>query len=110
MADQSDIDLIKNSLPDDSAEDGWDDTFIGTLLDSGVSTTKVSLAFWSGRVGKLSTAIDVSESGSSRSLSRLFDQAKIAYDMWLDKSKAEDALVIAPDTRRPVTFGKMKRV
>lgn len=110
MADQGNIDLVKNSIPDDSAEDGWDDTFIGTLLDSGISVSKVTLAFWSGRVGKLSTAIDVSEAGSSRSLSRLFDQAKIAYDMWLEKTKAEDALVIPPDTRRHATMGKMNRV
>ena len=108
MADQLSIDQVKANIPDDATEDGWDDTFIGNLIDSGVSITKVTLAFWTSRVGKLSTVIDVSESGSSRSLSRLFDQAKVAYDAWLEKSKLEDNP--PPPTRYRAAFHKLKRV
>ena len=107
MADQLSIDQVKNNLPDDPGE-GWSDTAIDALLDSGLSVTKVTLAFWTGRVAKYSTLVDVSESGSSRQLSTLFRQAKEAYDMWLEKSKLEDNPT--PTTRFRIGFHKLKRV
>lgn len=108
MADEADIALVKQNIPGDATEDGWDETHIGTLLDSGLSVTKTTLAFWAGRVAKYSTLVDVSESGSSRQLSRLFDQAKQTYDMWAERSKVEDNP--PPPTRSQVRFHKLKRV
>lgn len=108
MADQSVIDQVKANIPSDAAEDDWTDEFIGGLLDSGASIAKVTLSFWQSRVAKLSTVVDVSESGSSRQLSNLFNQAKIAYDMWLDTVKLEER---PPLPQRPsIAFHKLKRV
>lgn len=108
MADQSQIDLVKVNLPDD-LDENWSDIAIGALLDSGLSITKVTLSFWASRVAKYSSLVDVSESGSSRSLSALFSQAKTAYDMWFEKSKAEDDLASGVSRHR-VAFHKAKRV
>ena len=108
MADQSVIDQVKANIPSDAAEDDWTDEFIGGLLDSGASISRVTLSFWQSRVAKLSTVVDVSESGSSRQLSNLFNQAKIAYDMWLEAVKLEDR---PPLPQRPsIAFHKLKRV
>ena len=108
MAAQELIDQVNANLPDDASDDNWDDTFIGSMLDSGLSVTKVTLAFWSSRVGKLSTVVDVTESGSSRQLSNLFNQAKAMYDIWLAKANLEDNPV--PTTRSSIRFHKMTRV
>ena len=108
MAAQELIDQVKANLPEDASADNWDDTFIGSMLDSGLSVTKVTLAFWSSRVGKLSTVVDVTESGSSRQLSNLFNQAKQMYEIWLAKSNLEDNPV--PTGRSRIRFHKMTRV
>ena len=108
MAAEADIALVVKNIPEDASADGWNDVYIGTLLDTGLSVTKVTLSFWASRVAKYSTLIDVSESGSSRQLSALFNQAKTAYDMWLDKSKLEDNPI--PTGRSSVRFHTLKRV
>lgn len=108
MAEQGLIDQVKANIPEDASEDNWDDTFIGSMLDSGLSVTKVTLAFWSSRVAKLSMVVDVSESGSSRQLSNLFNQAKAVYDLWLEKSKLEDNPIVT--TRSRIAFHKATRV
>lgn len=109
MAHQLVIDQVKANIPDDAIEDNWTDEFIGGLLDSGASISRVTLAFWRGRVAKLSGVVDVTESGSSRQLSNLFNQAKTAYDMWLDAVKLEDAPTPLP-LRPSIAFHKLKRV
>jgi hypothetical protein len=108
MADMGSIDSVLANLPADASEDGWDTNRIGLLLDTGLSVAKVTLSFWAGRVAKLSTVVDVSESGSSRQLSNLFNQAKTAYDLWLEKSKLEDNPVIP--NRYRAAFHKLNRV
>lgn len=108
MATDSDIAAVKANLPDDADSDGWDDTLIGTMLDTGLSVVKTTLAFWNNRVAKLSTVVDVSESGSSRQLSNLFTQAKQVRDMWLEQSTLEDNPI--PTTRSQIVFHKLKRV
>ncbi len=108
MADAGVVAEVKRNIADDADGDGWNDTLIGSLLDSGTSVTKVTLAFWESRVAKLSTIVDVSESGSSRQLGTLFDKAKIARDMWLDKSKLEDNP--EPERRYRAGFHSLKRV
>lgn len=108
MAEQDVIDQVKANISDDASDDGWDDNFIGAQLDAGASVTKVTLAFWGARVGKLADVVDVTENGSSRQLSNLFNQAKVLYDLWLDKSKLEDNPI--PVTRSRIAFHKMTRV
>ena len=107
MADEATIAAVKANIADNPG-DAWSDAAIEALLDSGLSVTKVTLQFWASRVAKYSTAIDVSENGSSRSLSTLFQQAKEAYDMWLQRSKDEENPEVP--NRFRVAFHKAKRV
>ena len=108
MAQQDDIDQVKSNLPDDAEGDGWNDTLIGGMLDTGLSIIKTTLAFWNARVAKLSVVVDVTESGSSRQLSNLFNQAKSVRDMWLEQSNLEDNPVVT--TRSRISFHKATRV
>lgn len=108
MAEQDAIDAVKVNLPADAGEDGFDDVFIGSLLDGGISNTKITLSFWAARVGKLSTVVDVTENGSSRQLSNLFNQAKTAYDLWFERNRLEDNP--PPVTRSNIRFHTATRV
>ena len=108
MATEADILSVQNNIPDDASEDGWDEDYIGGLLDAGLTVTKATLSFWSGRVGKYAALVDISESGSSRSLSQLFTQAKEAYQLWLEASKLEDNPT--PTARYRASFHTLKRV
>lgn len=108
MATEETLAAVKINIPDDADADGWDDAYIGTLLDAGLSITKTTLAFWAARVGKYANLVDISEAGSSRSLSQLFNQAQAMHQIWLDKSKLEDNPV--PETRSRAAFHTLKRV
>lgn len=105
MAEASDILEVQDLLPNDS---DWGEDKITTYLDGGRTVPEVLLAFWRGRASKYSTMLDVSESGSSRSLSQLYQNAKSMIDYWqgvLDKDEA-DALV----DDRPAAVHQLKRV
>lgn len=108
MALEADVISVKNNIPDDAEADGWDDDYISGLLDAGLTVTKATLSFWTARVGKYASLVDVSESGSSRQLSQLFTQAKETYQIWLDKSKLEDNPPVEVRTR--ARFHTLKRV
>ena len=108
MATEADILSVKANIPDNVEDDGWDDDRIGILLDAGLSIIKVTLAFWSSRVGKYANMVDVSEASSTRQISQLFTQAQATYQIWLDRSKLEDNP--PPATRNSIRFHKLKRV
>lgn len=109
MATAEDIQAVKLNLPPGYDVNLWSDDAIGALLDGGTSITKVVLSFWAGQVAKYSAVVDVSENGSSRSMSNLFSQAKDMYEIWLNKSKAEDDATNEVGRQR-IRFHKAKRV
>jgi hypothetical protein len=97
MASPEEIALVKTQIPEESDAYGFDDEAIGAMLDAGLSTTEVILAVWSGISAKTSSMVDVSESGSSRSLSQISSNARAMADWWKLKKEAEDAAAAGPD-------------
>lgn len=91
MADQSAIDAVLLDLADEAVELGFTEIIIGAMLDGGLSATKVTLAGWQSIAGKMTTDMDISESGSSRSFGSLFDKATKMIEIWQAKSDKEDA-------------------
>lgn len=84
MADQASIDAVKLQLPDPAivAEFGFDDTTIGAVLDSGSSISQTILAVWRAIAAKTATFTDVNESGSSRNLTALHNNAREMVTIW----------------------------
>ena len=80
MASPADIEAVKTLL--DGVDDPWDDTKIGTILDSAGSVAKAMQAFWSQRVNATYRLMDVSESGSSRSMSSIYKNAMEQLARW----------------------------
>ena len=90
MAEAADILSVKDLLPSKALEDeGWDDAKITVYLDAGKSVSGVLLQYWDARSAQLYQMIDVSESGSSRSLGKIYDNAKSMAEYWRDRVKSE---------------------
>ena len=90
MADDAAVSAVQAQLPDESDLFGVDSSYIGILLDSGLSETKVILSCWRAIAAKSSTMANVSESGSSRDLSNIFENARQMIDVWQARADDED--------------------
>lgn len=106
MADAADIETVKDLLP---ADPGWDDTKIALYLDAGKSVSEVMTLFWESQASKFSTQIDVNESGSVRSLSKLYDNAIKLAEYWRDRAQKEkDKETLDEDSR--LRFNTITRI
>jgi hypothetical protein len=102
MATPEEIQDVLDDLPDNASDYGWDEQRINDELDSGVAGDALFLKFWR----KVSTAtvglVDMSESGSSRSLSQLHKQAADMAKMYQERIDKEEEPI-------PVTSGIRSR-
>lgn len=111
MAEAAQIEMVKDLLPDSWEEDGWSEEKIGLYLDAEQSVNKVMALFWEGKSSKLYQLIDVSESGSSRSLSKIYDNARTLAEHYRNRAKEEREEAKADvDDSRVTTFGRITRV
>lgn len=90
MADEADVLQVKINIPDDFTQYGWQEETITTLLDSGLSVAKVTLAFYQAMVSRVATMVDVTENSSSRSLGSVYKNAKDLLDYWQKQVDVED--------------------
>lgn len=111
MATPEDVALVKSQILEESDTYGFDDAAISAMLDAGLSTSSTILAVWSGIAGKTSTMVDVTESGSSRSLSTIHNNALAMAEWWKAKVALEavQADPIKPKTSR-IAFHTATRV
>lgn len=88
MASEEEITAVVAELPEDAADYGWTRDYIGGLLDDGISGNPLLVKFWKKVSTDTSSLVDMSESGSSRSLSQIhknaMDQVKF-YQGIIDK-------------------------
>lgn len=93
MADAAQIEMVKDLLPTEAEAEGWDSTKIGLYLDAPNTAFQTVALYWESKAAKLYQMIDVSESGSTRSLSRIYDNAKAMAEYWrgrYDVQREED--------------------
>jgi hypothetical protein len=103
------LDEVKNNLPPDAEGEGWNDAKINGLISDGTSLARVMMTYWSGRAAAYSKFVNVSESGSSRSLSDVYKQALDMLKYWTDRATREESIEVDPKIR-PIAFGRLKRV
>ena len=101
MADPTAIAAVRVQLPDEAVALGITDEIIGAKLDSGLSETKTILFALRGVAAKVASTVDVSESGSSRTI-RLHERVMEMIRDWQARADAEDAAeTVDPETGRP---------
>lgn len=111
MAEPAQIEMVKDLLPADAAEDGWNEEKISVYLDGGSSVYQAVALFWEGKAARLYQMIDVSEAGSSRSLGQVYDNARSMAEYWRDQEEQAKSRADDDDTyRRPAVMGRIKRV
>ena len=106
MAEPAQIAEVQDLLPEDS---DWDEAKISLYLDGGNTVPQVLLTFWRSRASKFSTMLDVSESGSSRSLSSLYHNAKAMMDYWEDQIATAKQDAKDDENDRPARITKLSR-
>ena len=109
MAEQIKIEEVKDLLPADA---NWNDVKIAGYLDAGKTVPETMQLFWEARASKLYTMIDISESGSSRSLSRLYDNAIKLAEYWAGKvaKEKEEKKEEKQEEDRRIRFNTITRV
>lgn len=106
MADAALVENVKLHLPDEPA---WDDSKIGSILDSGSSVAATVAMYYSNRMANTAKYVDVNESGSVRSLSVIWQHYSDMYDKWQARADRETELEDTETQRRGITFGKISR-
>lgn len=113
MADANVVGQALDLLPTEAkiGDTPWDQERVTTLLDEGNSVNKLMSRFWHAKAAETAAYIDVSESGSSRSLSTVHENAVRMARYWDDRVKAdEDAAQEASTTRIRATTHRARRV
>lgn len=104
MAEVNDVrELLGPSSPDD-----WTNEEIQTKLDAGETAEQIAAAWWTLRASQTASLIDVSESGSSRSLGMLHKQALNMAKFY--GAKVDDAEEDAEQARRGLHSRTLRRV
>lgn len=90
MADQEEIDEVRDMLGSSSEQNGWTDIKIGDLLDDGESPVSIARRYWESQMSESSELADVSESGSSRALNQIFKNKAAMAAYYRGAEQAED--------------------
>jgi len=99
MADQEDIDAFKLLLPSNFEQYGWTDEVIGALLDQGKTQNYMLMQYWDKVSAETAEFADMSESGSSRSLSTIHKNAVAMARIYRDLVDKEETEEEAPTAR-----------
>lgn len=112
MAEQSDIDNVWELLPPEAKEgdEAWSRERVAAALDSGKSVAGTMAQYWDIRAAQTYMLVNISESGSSRSLSTIHDNAVKMAKYWRDRDKDNEAEEVVGEVRNRVRFHKITRV
>lgn len=104
MADQEEIDEVRDMLGSSSEANGWDDTKIGELLDEGETPVSIARRYWESQMSESTELADVDESGSSRRLSQIFKNRQAMAAYYRGAEQAEDP------TNEPVHYSTSREI
>lgn len=113
MATEDQVAAVKVLLPSEENQATlgveWDDVKIGQIFDLETTVTKTVRAYWNAVLANTAMYMDVSESGSSRTLSQPWRNAWEMVQRW-DRLVTEEDVKKTRDVTGSVTFGRIKRV
>lgn len=113
MATTAEVDAVKRLLPSDDNQVtlgvSWDDDVVSAVFDLETTTSKTVRAYWNAVLANTAMYMDVSESGSSRTLSQPWRNAWEMVQRW-DRIVTEEEDKKTREVTGSVTFGRIKRV
>lgn len=84
-------------------QQGWDDSKISTLLDDGERPAEIARRYWQFRAANAANLVDVTESGSSRKMSQVADNAQELAEYYAKvDAAANPSLVNGQTTTREI--------
>lgn len=110
MATTEQIQLVKDGLPPEAASLGWTDVKIAAQIDSGLSPIKTIRSFWAFRVAQTSDFVNISESGSSRTMEDVWKHAMEMLKYWDGRVAKEDGDDGVIQPRQRISFHSATRV
>lgn len=112
MADANVVGQVLDLLPTEAkiGETAWDQERVITLLDQGNSVNQLMSRFWNAKAAETASLIDISESGSSRSLSTIHENAVRMARYWDDRVKADQDAAVEVPIRTSAVSHRARRV
>lgn len=110
MADAADVQAVRDELPPEAAALGWTQEKIEQVLDEPNSVVRTIRRFWSYRVAQTNEFVNISESGSSRSMEAVFNHALAMLQYWDGRVKEEDEGQGTLNPRQRIAFHSATRV
>lgn len=110
MATEADRKSVQDNLPPEAASIGWNSTKIDEQLDAGNSVVRTIRDFWSFRVAQTNEMVNISESGSSRSMEDVWKHALAMLQYWDGRLKNEEQEQGSVDPRQRIAFHSATRV
>lgn len=101
---------VKNNLPPEASTQGWTDPKLQGMVDAGTSLNRIMMTYWSSRAATTAKLVNVSESGSSRSLADIHKNALDMLKYWTDLARREEDAEVVPPSQRPIAFRRITRV
>lgn len=113
MATDDQVAAVKLLLPSEDNQTTlgveWDDATVSQVFDLNATVSKTVRAYWNAVLANTAMYMDVSESGSSRTLSQPWRNAWEMVQRW-DRLVTEEEAKDKRDVTGSVTFGRIKRV
>lgn len=75
MATLEEIAELRRMIGEPGSDAPWDDAAVGVLIDASSSMNAAAMKAWEQKAASYASLVDISESGSSRRLSQLQEQA-----------------------------------
>lgn len=91
MAEAEDIALVREYIAEPNFDGGWTDDRIGGFVDREPNVYYAAAEIWAVKAGQVAALVNVSESGSSRSLSDLLKQAQQMELYYRTRGDAKEA-------------------
>lgn len=107
MATPEDIALVREYINEPDDTNGWGDQRVTTFVDGTANLAYAAADIWAVKAGTAAGLVNVSESGSSRSLGDLLKQAKEMEAMY--RTRGDRMATPAVVDRGPV-IGRITRV
>ena len=75
MATDAQIAALRLMVGEPDDVEPWTDAALSAIIDAAASMEAAALTVWEGKAANASSFVDITESGSSRRMSQIFDQA-----------------------------------
>lgn len=108
MATQEEIEAVLELLGEDYNDNGFDANRVEEFLEAGQSPNQIAAKYWEKIYTNTANFIDISESGSSRSLSAVTRNAKDLAALFRGRAEAE--VPTAASGRTGIRSHRMRRV